>query len=108
LSCMSYLCILEIDSLSVVSFVIIFSHSEVCLFTLLIVSLIVQNVLSLIRSHLFIFAFISIILGGGSLEDLAVIYHQDSVILAQRQKYKSMEQNRKPRDESMHLWTPYL
>ena len=25
-----------------------------------------------------------------------------------KQKYRSMEQNRKPRDESMHLWTPYL
>ena len=105
---MSYLYILEIDSLSVVSFVIIFSHSEGCLFTLLIVSFIVQKVLSLIRSHLFIFAFISIILVGGSLEDLAAIYHQDSMVLAQRQKYRSMEQNRKPRDESMHLWTPYL
>ena len=34
--------------------------------------------------------------------------HQDSTVLAQRQKYRSVEQNRKPRDESMHLWTPYL
>ena len=34
--------------------------------------------------------------------------HQDSMILAQRQKYRSMEQNRKPRDKSTHLWTPYL
>ena len=33
--------------------------------------------------------------------------HQDSVVLAQRQKYRSMEQNRKPRDISTHLWTPY-
>ena len=61
----------EIISLSVTSFSIIFSHSEGCLFTLLIVSFIVQRLLSLIRSHLFIFAFISITLGGGS-EDLAV------------------------------------
>ena len=38
LSCMSCLYILEINPLSVVSFAIIFSHSEVCLFTLLIVS----------------------------------------------------------------------
>uniref|UniRef100_A0A8B9WU34 Uncharacterized protein n=1 Tax=Bos mutus grunniens TaxID=30521 RepID=A0A8B9WU34_BOSMU len=37
-----------------------------CLFTLLIVSFDVQKLLSLIRSHLFIFAFISNILGGGS------------------------------------------
>ena len=34
--------------------------------------------------------------------------HQDSMVLAQRQKYRSMEQNRKPRDKSTHLWTPYL
>ena len=38
---------------------------EDCLFTLLIVSFVVQKLLSLIRSHLFIFAFISNILGGG-------------------------------------------
>ena len=34
--------------------------------------------------------------------------HQDSMVLAQRQKYRSMEQNRKPRDKSTHLWAPYL
>ena len=34
--------------------------------------------------------------------------HQDSMVLAQRQKYRSMKQNRKPRDKSTHLWTPYL
>ena len=34
--------------------------------------------------------------------------HQDSMVMAQRQKYRSMEQNRKPRDKSTHLWTPYL
>ena len=33
---------------------------------------------------------------------------QDSMVLAQRQKYRSMEQNRKPRDKSMHLWTSIL
>ena len=38
LSCMSCLYILEINPLSVVSFAIILSHSESCLFTLLIVS----------------------------------------------------------------------
>ena len=32
----------------------------------------------------------------------------NSVVLAQRQKYKSMEQNRKTRDKSMHLWIPCL
>ena len=63
---MSCLYILEINSLSVVSFAIIFSHSEGYLFTLLTVSFSVQKLLSLIRSYLFIFAFISVTLGGGS------------------------------------------
>ena len=34
--------------------------------------------------------------------------HQDHMVLAQRQLYRSMEQNRKPRDKSTNLWTPYL
>ena len=63
---LSCLYILEINPLSVVSFAIIFSHSEDYLFTLLIVSFVVQKLLSLMRSHLFIFVFISIILGGVS------------------------------------------
>ena len=66
LSYMSCLYILEINPLSVVSFAIIFSHSEGCLFTLLIISFAVQKLLGLIRSHLFTFVFISITLGGGS------------------------------------------
>ena len=66
LSCMSSLYILEINPLSVFSFAIIFSHSEGCLFTLLTVSFAVQKLLSLIRSHLFTFVFISVTLGGGS------------------------------------------
>ena len=65
LSCRSCLYVFEINSLSVASFAIIFFHSEGYLFTLLIVSSIVQKLLSLIRSHLFIFAFIFITLGGG-------------------------------------------
>ena len=55
LSCMSCLYILEITPLSVAAFAIIFSHSEGCLFTFLIVSFAVQKLLSLIGSHLFIF-----------------------------------------------------
>ena len=43
LSCMSCLYILEINPLSVVSLAIIFSYSEGCLFTLLIVSFAVQS-----------------------------------------------------------------
>ena len=48
--------------------------------------------------------------GGINLPDFRLYYkshsHQDSMVLAQRQKYRSMEQNRKPRDKSTHLWTP--
>ena len=47
-------------------FLLFFSHSEGCLFTLLMVSFAVQKLLSLIRSHLFTFVFISINVGGGS------------------------------------------
>ena len=53
LSCISCLYVLEINPLLVVSFAIIFSHSEDCPFTLLIVSFAVQKLLSLIRSLLF-------------------------------------------------------
>ena len=66
LSCMNCLYILETNPLSVVSFAIIFSHSEGCLFTFLIVFFAVQKLLSLIRSDLFTFVFISVTLGGGS------------------------------------------
>ena len=61
LSFMSCLYIFEVNSLSVAWFTVIFFHSEGCLFTLLIVSFAVQKLLSL-RSHLFIFAYISITL----------------------------------------------
>ena len=63
---MSFLYIFEINPLSVASFAIIFSHSEGCLFILFIISFAVEKLLSFIRSHLFIFGFTSINLGGGS------------------------------------------
>ena len=66
LSFRSCLYICEINSLSVASFAIIFSHSEDGLFVLLIVSFIVEKHLSLIQSKSFIFAFISITQGGWS------------------------------------------
>ena len=53
LSWRSCLYIFEINSLSVALFAVIFSQSEGCLFTLLIVSFLVQKLFSLIRSHLF-------------------------------------------------------
>ena len=54
---LSCLYILEINSLSVVSSAIIFSHSEGCFLILFIVSLAVQKLLSLIKSHLLNFYF---------------------------------------------------
>ena len=48
LSCRSCLYVFEIHSLSIASFTIIFSQSEVCLFTLLIVSFIMQKLLRFI------------------------------------------------------------
>ena len=66
LSCTSYLCILEINPLSIDSFANIFSQSEGCLFVLFMVSFALQKFWSFIRSHVFIFVFISITLGGES------------------------------------------
>ena len=60
---MSCLYILDLNSLSVISFANIFSHSVCGLFILSVVSFSVQKLLSLIRSHQFIFAFISFALG---------------------------------------------
>ena len=51
--------------MSIVSFAILFCHSEGCFFILFIVSFAVQKLLSLIKPHLFTFVFISITLGGG-------------------------------------------
>ena len=34
--------------------------------------------------------------------------NQDSLVLAQKQKYRSMEQDRKPRDKPTHIWSTYL
>ena len=74
LSCMSCLCVLEINPLPVVSFAIIFSHPEGCLFTLPIVSFAVKKFLSLIRSYLFTFVFYFCYSLRWVIEDLALIY----------------------------------
>ena len=66
LSCISFLCTLEIKPLLVASSANIFSHSVGCLFYLFMVSFAVQKLLILIRSQLFIFVFIFIALGSGS------------------------------------------
>ena len=60
---MNCLYILDIKPLSVASFANIFSHSIGCLFVLFMVSFAVQKLVSLNRSHLFIFVFISVALG---------------------------------------------
>ena len=63
-SCVSCLYMLDINPLSVISFVQIFSHLVSCLFVLSVVSFAVQKLLNLIRSHLYIF--IQFPLGNGS------------------------------------------
>ena len=49
----------------------------------------------------------------GSLRDelqtiLQCYNHQDSIVLAQKQKYRPVEQDREPRNKPMHLWAPYF
>ena len=34
--------------------------------------------------------------------------NQDSMVLAQKPKYRSIEQDRKPRDKPTHIWSPYV
>jgi len=77
---MSYLCIFEINPLSVALFANISSHSEGCLFILLMISFAVQKLLGLIRPCLFIFVFIFITLGGGS-KKILLRYMSKSVLL---------------------------
>jgi len=74
LSYMSCFYILEMNPLLAALFANIFSHSVGCLFVLFIVSFSMQKLLSLIRSHLFLFAFVSITLGDKSKKTTAVIY----------------------------------
>ena len=74
LSFRSCVYIFEINYLLVASFVSIFSHSEGFLFTLLIVSFVVQNLSILIRSHLFSFCFYFQYSVRWAIEDPAVIY----------------------------------
>ena len=74
LSCMSCLYILEINPLSVVSFAIIFSHAEGCLFTLLIVSFVVQKLISLIQVPLIYIYFYLHYSRRWAIKDLGLLY----------------------------------
>jgi len=56
LGCVNCLCILEINPLSVALFANIFSSPQGSLFVLLMISFAVQKLLSLMRSHLFLFS----------------------------------------------------
>ena len=52
----------------------IFSHMLGCLFILLMISLAVQKLLSLIKFHLLIFAFVSFALANRSPKSIAMVY----------------------------------
>ena len=71
---MSSLYILEINPLSVVSFAIIFSHSEGCLFTLLTVFFVVQKLCKFNRVPLVYFGFYLHYSRRWIIEGLALIY----------------------------------
>ena len=48
--------------------------------------------------------------GGIKLPNFRLYYkasHQDIMVLAQKQKYRPMEQDQKPRNKPIHLWIPY-
>ena len=79
LSCMCCLYVLGINPVSVTPFANISSQSVGCLFILFMVSFAMQKLLSLIRSHLFIFVFIFITLRGGS-EKILLWFMSESVL----------------------------
>ena len=49
--------------------------------------------------------------GGINLPDQIILQsysHQDNIVLAQKQKYRLMKQDRNPRNKPMHLGLPYF
>ena len=71
---------METNPLLVTSFASIFFQPMDFLFVLIIVSFAVKKPLSLIRSYLFIFGFISIILGDGS-KNILLRFMSETVVL---------------------------
>ena len=71
------------------SFANIFSQSVGCLFILFIVSFAVQKFFRLRRSHLFIFIFISVILGDGS-KKIFLQFMSESVLPVFLQEFYSV------------------
>ena len=55
-------------------------------------------------------ALIIIVLLGifNTLLDVKMDESTNNILLTQKETCRSMEQNRKPRDKSTHIWTPYL
>ena len=70
---LSCLFTLGINSLLIISFANIFFHAVYCIFILLMIYFAVQKLLSLIRPHLFIYAFVSFALGDSS-KSIVMIY----------------------------------
>ena len=73
-SCVSCLYMLDINPLLVISFANIFSYSVTCLLFLSMVPFTVQKLRSLIRAHLFIFAFYFLCFRRWSQKNIAAIY----------------------------------
>ena len=80
LSCMSCFIFWKLSHLLIASFANIFSQSVACPSILFMVSFAVQKLICLIRSHLFIFAFISTALGEWSKKTL-IWFMSENVLL---------------------------
>ena len=80
LICVNCSYILQIKLLLVVSLANIFSQSSGCLLVLFMVFFAVQKLISLIRSHLFVFVFISIALGDWPKKTLVQIMSENFLL----------------------------
>ena len=95
LSCISYLHMLDINLFCVISFGTIFSYSVSGIFFLSIVSLAVQKSLYLIRFHLFIFVFISFVLGSitTQIDTCTLLVHSSTIYNSQNMEYVHQQMN---------------